>query len=206
VPSPWRARGSASLPVIVIAIAVLGGCDVSGEIGPHGPGSTGAGGSGLGRAGAPGGAGGSGQPGAIVPDPFSVPPTCTSGTTWRGDKGELMNPGRACIDCHSTDEGPDFTIAGTIYPTAHEPDLCYGADGANGALVVVTGADGRVITLTPNGSGNFSYEGAVMRPFRAKVVYMGRERVMAAAQTSGDCNICHTQSGAMSAPGRILLP
>jgi hypothetical protein len=29
---------------------------------------------------------------------------------------------------------------------------------------------------------------------------------MAAAQTSGDCNRCHTQNGAMSAPGRIVLP
>jgi hypothetical protein len=126
--------------------------------------------------------------------------------TWRGDKGPMMNPGRACIDCHSQDEGPHLTIAGTIYPTAHEPDLCYGADGANGAEVVITGADGRVITLIPNGTGNFSYAGAVAFPFHAKVVYMGRERVMAAAQTSGDCNICHTQAGAMSAPGRILLP
>jgi hypothetical protein len=35
---------------------------------------------------------------------------------------------------------------------------------------------------------------------------MGRERDMAAAQTSGDCNRCHTQNGAMSAPGRIVLP
>jgi hypothetical protein len=46
----------------------------------------------------------------------------------------------------------------------------------------------------------------VATPFRAKVTYMGRERDMAAGQTSGDCNACHTQSGAMSAPGRIILP
>jgi predicted CXXCH cytochrome family protein len=25
-------------------------------------------------------------------------------------------------------------------------------------------------------------------------------------QTTGDCNSCHTQSGANGAPGRILLP
>ena len=46
----------------------------------------------------------------------------------------------------------------------------------------------------------------VMPPFKAKVTYMGRERAMAATQTSGDCNACHTQNGANSAPGRILLP
>jgi len=43
-------------------------------------------------------------------------------------------------------------------------------------------------------------------PFKAKVTYMGRERAMNAAQTSGDCNACHTQNGTNSAPGRILLP
>ena len=68
-----------------------------------------------------------------------------------------------------------------------------------GAIVVST-------TVTPNGAGNFYYTGTVATPFRAKVIYMGRERDMAAAQTPGDCNGCHTQNGAMSAPGRIVLP
>src|SRR4030095_1003320 len=97
-------------------------------------------------------------------------------------------------------------LAGTVYPTAHEPDLCYGANGTNGAQVIITGADNQIITLIPNAAGNFYYGGALARPYRAKVVYMGRERVMGVAQTSGDCNACHTQTGAMNAPGRILLP
>jgi hypothetical protein len=117
-----------------------------------------------------------------------------------------MDPGKACIACHNSGEGPRFTLAGTVYPTGHEPDLCYGADGANGAMVVATGADGKVVTVLPNATGNFTYAGALALPYRAKVVFMGRERVMAAAQTSGDCNACHTQTGAMNAPGRILLP
>ena len=37
-------------------------------------------------------------------------------------------------------------------------------------------------------------------------LYMGRERLMIAAQTSGDCNSCHTQAGASAAPGRLLTP
>lgn len=194
-------RHNQTLPVIVVAIAAFAGCDANGEIGAHGPGSKDAGGSGPGRV------DGSGQGETTVPDPFSVPPTCTSGMTWRDGKGPMMNPGQPCIDCHRREgDAPNFTIAGTIYPTAHEPDLCYGTGGINGLEVVITGADGRVVTLTPNDSGNFSYEGAVMLPFHAKVVYLGRERVMAAPQTSGDCNLCHTQTGAMSAPGRILLP
>ena len=148
--------------------------------------------------------------GTVAPDPFSVAPTCTSNTTWTlGDQGSpLMDPGKACISCHAANplEAPPFTIAGTLYPTAHEPDLCNGASGTGGAVVVITGADGKTISLIPNAAGNFSYDGAVATPFSAKVTYMGRERDMVAAQTSGDCNSCNTQSGAMSAPGRIILP
>jgi mono/diheme cytochrome c family protein len=43
-------------------------------------------------------------------------------------------------------------------------------------------------------------------PFTAKVTYKGRERAMAAVQTSGDCSSCHTQTGTNGAPGRITLP
>jgi hypothetical protein len=141
-------------------------------------------------------------------DPFAAAPTCTSGTTWtQGNHGSPeMNPGRACIACHSTMDGPGLTIAGTVYQTAHEPDLCDGADGANGVRVVITGADGQTTTLTPVPSGNFHLRTPVMMPFTAKVTFMGRERAMTAAQMSGDCNGCHTQSGANDAPGRILLP
>jgi hypothetical protein len=146
--------------------------------------------------------------GTVAPDPFSVAPTCTSNMTWSGPQGSTMDPGMACNGCHATTggEAPIFTIAGTVYPTAHEPDLCYGANGTNGALVVITGADGKSFSLTPNATGNFSWTGTLAEPFQAKVTYMGRERDMTTPQTSGDCNSCHTQSGAMSAPGRIILP
>jgi cytochrome c553 len=117
-----------------------------------------------------------------------------------------MNPGRACFSCHGQGGAPTFTLAGTVYPTGHEPDLCYGANGNNGVQVVITGADGQVVTLTPADSGNFNYTGALAFPFHAKVTYTGRERAMSAAQMSGDCNGCHTQTGANGAPGRIVLP
>jgi hypothetical protein len=153
---------------------------------------------------------GCGTDGGAASDPFSVGPTCTSMTTWTGGTrgSALMEPGMACVNCHATTggEAPLFAVAGTVYPTAHEPDLCNGANGTNGARVVITGANGASITLTPNAAGNFSYEGTIATPYSAKVTYMGRERAMGATQTSGDCNACHTQSGTMSAPGRILLP
>lgn len=146
---------------------------------------------------------------AAVTDPFAAAATCTSGLTWtRGNHGdEDMNPGRACIDCHSQEaDAPKLTIAGTLYPTGHEPDLCDGVTDGSGAKIVIMGADGSTLTLSPNAAGNFRSQSKVVTPFRAKVTYMGRERVMASAQTSGDCNGCHTQAGANSAPGRIVLP
>jgi hypothetical protein len=137
-----------------------------------------------------------------------APPVCTSGTSWtRGNHGSSdMNPGRSCLACHATMNGPSLTFAGTVYPTAHEPDLCDGASGADGARIVITGADGNTLMLTPHLSGNFDSATEVMLPFTAKVTYQGRTRAMTATQTSGDCNGCHTQTGVNGAPGRIVLP
>jgi hypothetical protein len=145
---------------------------------------------------------------AASSDPIAAAATCTSGMMWtKGNHGSAeMNPGLACIACHTTMNGPDLTIAGTLYPTGHEPDLCFGADGAGGARVVITGSDGQTFTLTPVPSGDFHLGSRVATPFTAKVTYKGRERAMTTAQTSGDCNSCHTQSGANGAPGRITLP
>jgi hypothetical protein len=172
---------------------------------PTGSCGGGAGGSGGGGS---SGAGGSGAGGAGGSDPFGSAPTCTSGAYWQGGEGSaVMNPGLACIGCHDGGgEAPRFTIAGTVYPTAHEYDRCNGVNGANGTQVIVTDSGGHTITLTPNSVGNFYYTGAITTPVHAKVTYMGRERVMSAAQTTGNCNNCHTQNGANSAPGRILLP
>jgi len=161
-------------------------------------------------AGTPAGSCGPVDAGSSVVDagnPFGTPPVCTSGRTWPfGNLGSpLMHPGQACIACHATNPGPDFAIAGTVYPTAHEPDNCNGS-GNSGASVVITDANGNTTTLTVNAAGNFSSQASIAKPYRAKVVVGNRERAMSVAQTSGDCNGCHTQSGASSAPGRILLP
>jgi hypothetical protein len=158
-----------------------------------------------------GGVGGnSGAGGAVgsIADPYSTPVVCTSNTMWTmGTRGSnSMEPGQACIACHSKGEGPRFSLGGTVYPTAHEPDNCNGGPLTQMARVVITGADGMTLTLTPNSAGNFSYQGAVATPYTAKVTYMGRERAMIEKQTSGDCNACHTEMGAMMAPGRIMLP
>ncbi len=154
-----------------------------------------------------------GDAGPGAPPPEARPVVCTSGLSWSsGRKGVTMNPGRACIACHDaqSDEGPIVEIGGTVYPTFSEPDLCYGASGAaTGAHVVITDAIGQVFDLPVGETGNFAKLAGgtpVRRPFRAKLVVGTQERVMSAAQTSGDCNGCHTVTGANGAPGRIALP
>ena len=140
-------------------------------------------------------------------DPFGAAPTCTSGTYWGGggDGSSRMRPGEACIACHlqSGGEAPWFSAAGTVYMTGHEPNDC---NGSGGATVVITDANGATYNLPVNSAGNFSSGAGMAFPIHAKVVYNGAERAMVAAQTSGDCNTCHTQSGANGAPGRIALP
>jgi len=141
-------------------------------------------------------------------DPLTAPPTCTSGTYWRsGNTGSaLMNPGEACITCHQAMRAPQFSVAGTVYPTGHEPDTCNGGPAAAGLSVVITTPSGSVLMLAVNSAGNFSYAGSLGVPYSAEVTYQGRTRAMTARQTNGDCNSCHTQQGASGAPGRIVVP
>lgn len=146
-------------------------------------------------------------------DPYGTPPQCTSNKTWiLGDIASAeMHPGVACDTCHTLGGSATkymFDVAGTVYPTAHEPNDCYGATGAS---VVITDAKGTDHTLAVNGAGNFyNFDyvglGAIPTPYSAKVVYNGKERAMISTATSGDCNSCHTENGAMNAPGRIMLP
>jgi hypothetical protein len=130
-----------------------------------------------------------------------------------------MQPGEPCVACHQKGEAPRLAFGGTVYPSAHEPSQCYGANGtasAQGAEVVLVDAAGMTFTAKVNAAGNFFVRATtvVTPPIRAKVVFMGRERVMIAAVPSGDCNACHTQKGtttvttpgSLPAPGRIILP
>lgn len=131
---------------------------------------------------------------------------CPSGVKWLlGDiwGTDLMEPGLACIQCH-TKKGPKFTIAGTVYPGFHTVDTC---NGVASITVEITGADGKVQKITTNSVGNFKSTTAVALPYTARVIdSSGKERKMFDEQTDGDCNICHTATGANNAPGRIHAP
>jgi hypothetical protein len=156
------------------------------------------------QAGMPAGSCGNGGDGGLA-----VPLTCTSDQFWNtgAEESELMSPGGACIHCHANEgEGPTLLVAGTVYPTQREPDDCL---GASGAVVRIQDANGKVLNLTTNGSGNFLHEdedGPIVFPITAKVIANGKERSMKDPVPSGDCNSCHTQDGANGAPGRIYLP
>ena len=72
-------------------------------------------------------------------------------------------------------------------------------------------ANGKVMVATVNAAGNFFLKagksgGSLATPYTARVVQGSKERRMFGAQSSGDCNSCHTQQGDSGAPGRIRAP
>jgi hypothetical protein len=116
-----------------------------------------------------------------------------------------MDPGRACLACHQVQGGPRFSVGGTVYPTAHEPNNCYGVAG--GLSVVITDKNGKTVTLQVGATGNFnSGSQQIVPPFNAQVTDGTKTRAMADPITAGDCNSCHTETGANGAPGRIVAP
>lgn len=137
---------------------------------------------------------------------YDTPLVCTSGAHWifGNIKSQLMHPGVACIECHKK-KGPIYSIAGTVYPTAHEPDDCNGS-ASSAATVVITGADGKSFSLSLNSAGNFYTKNAVAKPYRAKVIAGGKTREMVTPQMDGDCNTCHSVNGSEKAPGRVMAP
>jgi hypothetical protein len=145
----------------------------------------------------------------MTPGSFMDPPVCSSNLTWLfGDSlGDVMNPGLACNACHVIKGGkaPILSIAGTVYPTGHEPDKCVSST-VGAAVIEITDKNGQVTKLSPNLTGNFDSKAAIALPYTAKLTFNGQSRAMIAAQTSGDCNSCHTQAGINGAPGRIRLP
>lgn len=146
-------------------------------------------------------------------DPFwDQPEVCTNGPAPRIREGENMDPGMACNDCHTRERERTYPFAGTVYPTPHEPDRCYGTNGAvDGAKIVASDLAGNVLaTVNVNRAGNFLARTRITVPYVVKVVQNGKERAMKGTleptARGGDCNLCHTTNGAEDAPGRIVVP
>jgi hypothetical protein len=120
--------------------------------------------------------------------------------------GETMAPGTACLTCHLATNGGFLYIAGTVYRDYHEPDLCLGVGGVQ---VKIEDATGGVHLLDVDSSGNFldnSVTALYPTPWSVAVVSGSQSRPMVGTVTSGDCNACHTASGAQNAPGRTIAP
>jgi mono/diheme cytochrome c family protein len=81
-------------------------------------------------------------------NPYASAPICTSGKLWTSGNNGSMRPGEACQACHQVQGGPGYTVAGTVYPTAHEPKDCNGAPGP--MTVVVTDKNAKVVNITTN--------------------------------------------------------
>ena len=144
--------------------------------------------------------------GACYETSFVSTSVCSSGLEWTGgDTGSPdMYPGQACIGCHRQDDGPLFTIAGTVYEKLAEADSCIGTRAP--VKVIITDADKKSIAIETNEAGNFYSRVAVKMPYTAMVVANGKQNVMKGEHSNGDCNACHTAAGAGKAPGRITLP
>jgi len=154
----------------------------------------------CGKLGEEGGEGGEGGGGGTVSTDL-----CKSGMQWsgHGESGE-MDPGGQCVSCHSRGEGPDYSVAGTVFPAYDSADNCYGVEGVH---VEVTDANGKAHTTTTNRAGNFWFREAIPTPYSTRIFTdAGDEISMVAQQTAADCNSCHTQNGANLAPGRIITP
>jgi hypothetical protein len=197
-----------------------GGGESSGPTGTSGgPATTGAGSSGAGVSSSAAGtsaasSAGAGSGGAGGGGPYDTPVMCSSNTYYVVGNDASMQPGKACETCHvllGAATGHTFDVSGTVYPTAHEPDECNGAN-VTGAQVIITDGNGMDFPLSVNSVGNFYHDDllgfvAFKLPLKARVTYNGKTRAMLSSlPTTGDCNSCHTESGAMNAPGRIMLP
>ncbi|MDP1824372.1 MAG: hypothetical protein Q8L48_14045 [Archangium sp.] len=162
-------------------------------------------------------------PGTLAPQ-FGAAPACESGQSWKGGtvENEQMNPGFACRSCHlgqnfqgqnpNGQPEPDkaFFFMGTAYSVPNEADLCAAAGVPSDAVVEILDTNDVVkLTLPINAAGNFrslSTTATVPVPYKARVKANGKVNAMAAAQTNGDCNTCHTAAGLEGAPGRVLFP
>lgn len=145
--------------------------------------------------------------GLVVIGDGAMPTGCSIGAS--GALGlvpvETMAPGTACVACH-LGIGKPIYIAGTVYPTYHDPDLCLGVTDVQIELV---DANHATHVLPVNSSGNFLDQDILAlwpSPWKVAVVRGAARREMVGTVVDGDCNGCHTAPGNNAAPGRILAP
>lgn len=129
---------------------------------------------------------------------------CSRSATWpRSSNRSGTRSSRRTSTCHAATGGPTFTIAGTVFPTLHEPDSCNGVPG--GVTVVIVDAAGKSHSMPVNAAGNFTRIMGIPMPYKAMVVNGMKVREMKTSQTDADCNGCHSEQGNRT-PGRVMAP
>ncbi|MCA9667900.1 MAG: hypothetical protein KC503_20020 [Myxococcales bacterium] len=163
---------------------------------------------------------------AACSDPVTTvaDPSCGEGVGWQGSHAEvapegklasggdhvaseLMHPGRECLKCHQANRrAPVLLVAGTIYRIADERSDCAGAAGAT---VLVIDDNGVRYERTTNATGNFFIRQSdapdFAMPYRTEVTFGAKTYSMYPSTDNGDCNTCHTPSGAQKAVGRACV-
>jgi hypothetical protein len=121
-------------------------------------------------------------------------------------KGPLHRPGQPCLLCHDGALGdpPEFSVAGTVYQTQDK------SAAASGAVVTLTGSDGRSTTTTTNQAGNFYLspgEFTPAYPMKVSVTY-GSVKVDMTSRIGrdGSCGTCHTSNAGPSSAGPVFVP
>lgn len=112
-----------------------------------------------------------------------------------GGNGPEMRPGENCASCHN------FSVSGTIFPKATSS----AGSGLSGASIVITGADGKTVTLSSNGAGNFYTSSSIKFPAKAELVKGANKMAMTQQLTNGECASCHSSSPSGGAPGRLYV-
>jgi hypothetical protein len=101
----------------------------------------------------------------------------------------LMKPGEDCLasGCHSAGSERQFTVAGTVFPSA---GAAASAGLANVTVVVQDGV-GNVTTLTTNAAGNFFTGAAMALPLASVSVVRNGNRTDMGGTPLGACASCH---------------
>lgn len=120
--------------------------------------------------------------------------------------GPLMRPGEQCLSCHraggQAGEKP-WTAAGTVFDGAGASST-----GVAGAVIEITGADGKVESLTTNEVGNFYTAAPIAKPMTLRIRHAGKSADMPIPlNADGACNACHSANDPIGgAAGRIRVP
>jgi hypothetical protein len=114
------------------------------------------------------------------------------------EDGPMMEPGEDCIRCHGDgggeeEDGPAWSVAGTVYPSESTADP--GA-GVRGASIWIQDSNGKTFTLRSNKAGNFYSAESLAFPIRVVVSNELRHGLPSEVSADrvlshGSCNRCH---------------